>query len=307
VDGVTLASDPPMMGYSADRMTIAGAPPAAGDGKDMPYLVVDEHYFSTVGVALLQGRTFDSRDRAGGNNVAVVSREFARRYFPGQDPIGARVRRESNGHSVEIVGVVADAKYNEIDEDPVPLVYLPLAQNDVPIVTVIARSAGARDIVFRALEAMEPRLVAAGVGTMTLDDALRLSLTLPLTIVWIALAFGLIAIAMSVFGLYSTVFYAVSQRRMEIGIRTTLGASPRDLFAMVLRQTGWLAACGALGGLASGFAVMPLAASVFYGIASVEPVALAGAACGAAAIVIVTTYGVVRPWTQMAAMDLLRQ
>jgi len=307
VDGVTLASDPPMMGYSADHMTLDGAPPPVGRGTDMPYIVVDERYFSTLGITLLQGRAFDSRDRPGGNDVAVVNRTFARRYFPGKDPIGQRVRRESNGHPVEIVGVVADGKYNEIDEDPVAIVYLPLAQNDVPIVTVIARSAGPRDTIILALAEMEPRLVLGGVGAMTLDDALRLSMTLPLTIVWIALAFGVIAIAMSVFGLYSTVFYAVSQRRMEIGIRTTLGASPRDLFGMVLRQTGWLAACGALGGLASGAAAMPIAASVFYGVAGVEPLAMAGAASGAAAIVILTTYGVVRPWTRMAAMDLLRQ
>jgi ABC-type antimicrobial peptide transport system permease subunit len=118
--------------------------------------------------------------------------------------------------------------------------------------------------------------------------------------------FGLIAVAMSVFGLYSTVFYAVSQRRTEIGIRTTLGASPRDLYGLVLRQTGWLTACGAIGGLASGFALMPVAASIFYGIAPVEPFAMIGAACGAAAIVMVTTYSVVKPWTRLAAMDLLR-
>ena len=307
VDGVTLASDAPMMGYSADRMTIGGAPTTTGRGNDMPYLVVDQRYFSTLGITLLQGRTFDSRDGAGRNDVAVVSRTFAHRYFPQQNPIGQRVRRESNGHPVEIIGIVADGKYNEIDEDPVPIVYLPLAQNDVSIVTVIARSAGPRDTVLRALAEMEPRLVVGGVGAMTLDDALRLSMAMPLTIVWIALAFGLVAIAMSVFGLYSTVFYAVSQRRMEIGIRTTLGASPRDLFAMVLRQTGWLAGCGALGGVASGFAIMPFAASVFYGIAPVEPVAMAGAAAGAAVIVIVTSYSIVKPWTRMAAMDLLRQ
>ena len=99
----------------------------------------------------------------------------------------------------------------------------------------------------------------------------------------------------------------VSQRRMEIGIRTALGAAPRDLFGVVMRQTGWLTGCGALGGLASGFAVMPLAASIFYGIAPVEPLAMAGAACGASAIVVITTYGVVRPWTRLTAMDLLRQ
>ncbi len=307
VDGVTLASDPPMAGYSMDHMTIDGAPSVAGRGSEMPYLVVDEHYFFIVGITPLRGRTFDSRDRAGRSDVAVVSRTFARRYFSEQDPIGRRIRRDSNGHPVEIVGIVADAKYNEIDEAPVPIVYLPLAQNDVPIVTVIAKTAGPRDTIVRALGEMEPRIIFGGVGAMTLDDALRLSLTMPLTIVWIALAFGVIAIAMSVFGLYSTVFYAVSQRRTEIGIRTTLGASPRDLFALVLRQTGWLAASGALGGLASAFAVMPLAASVFFGVASVEPLAMTGAACGAAAIVLVTTYGVVRPWTRMPAMDLLRQ
>jgi ABC-type antimicrobial peptide transport system permease subunit len=186
------------------------------------------------------------------------------------------------------------------------MAYLPLAQHDLPIVTVIARSSGPRDAVVIALQEMEPRLVTGGVGVMTLGEALSLSTMLPLTIVWTALAFGTIAIAMSVFGLYSTVFYAISQRRLEIGIRTTLGASPRDLYGMVLRQTGWLAACGAIGGLASGFALMPLAASIFYGITRVEPLAMTGAACGAAAIVVMTTYGVVRPWTRLAAMDLLR-
>ena len=177
----------------------------------------------------------------------------------------------SDGHLVEIIGVVADGKYNEIDEAPMPLIYLPLAQHDVPVVTVIARGSGPRDTVVRALREMDPRIVFGGVGAMTLDDALGLSLALPLTIVWTTLAFGTIAIAMSVFGLYSTVFYAVSQRRMEMGIRTTLGASPRDLFGMVLRQTGRVAAGGALLGLAAGFALTPLCASIFFGIAPVEP------------------------------------
>jgi predicted permease len=306
VDGVTLASDPPMMGYSLDHMTIAGTTPPAGGGSDMPYLVVDDGYFSMLGITLLQGRTFDSRDRVRGNDVAVVSLAFADRYLPGQDPIGRRLRRQSNGRHVEVIGVVADGKYSEIDEDVVPMVYLPLAQNAVAIVTVIAKTRGPRDTVLLALQEMEPRLVPGGVGLLTLDDALRLSTMVPLTIVWMTLSFGLIAIAMAVFGLYSTVFYAVSQRRMEFGIRTTLGASPRDLYAMVLSQTGWLAVCGALGGVAAGFAIMPLAASVFYGIARVELLAMVAAASGAAAILILTTYSVVRPWTRIAAMDLLR-
>ena len=306
VEAVTLASDPPMMGYSMDQMTVDGAPPPAGQrGDDIACLVVDERYFPTLGVGLVQGRAFDSRDRAGRAEVAVVNQTFAHRYFAHGDPLGHHLRRTSDGHLLEIVGVAVDGKYNEVDEAPIPLVYLSLAQHDVPVVSVIARGRSTRDAVVLALSEMDPHIVAT--GAMTLDDALGLSLALPLTIVWTTLVFGTIAIAMSVFGLYSTVFYAVSQRRTEIGIRTTLGASPRDLFTLVLRQTGWIAAGGAVLGLAAAFALTPLSTSVFFGIAPVEPAAMAAAAVGVAALVILTTYNVVRPWTRLAAMDLLRR
>ena len=122
--------------------------------------------------------------------MAVVNRQFARRYSAGQDPIGRRIRRGSDGHLLEIVGLVADGKFGDVDEEPVALVYLPLAQHDVPFVTVIARSGGARDTVVRALEALEPRLVSN--GEMTLQDALRVSMMLPLAIVWTTLGFALL-------------------------------------------------------------------------------------------------------------------
>ena len=306
VDGVTLASDPPMMGYSTDELTIDDAPLVNGHGSDMPYIAVDERYFSTLGVTVLRGRTFDSRDRAGEMDTAVVNETFVHRYFPDREPIGRRVRRIRDRRLFEIVGVVADGKYNEIDEAPVPLMYVSLAQQDPPVVTVIARSNGPRDSVALALGEIEPNIVFGGVGVMTFDEALRLSILLPVTIAWTTLAFGIIAIAMAIFGLYSTVFYGVSQRRRELAIRTALGASPRDLFAMVLRQTSWLAGAGAAVGLASGFAMMPLVAAIFYGIAPVEPVAIGGAAVSVAIVVVLTTYSVIRSWTGMAVMDLLR-
>ena len=104
---------------------------------------------------------------------------------------------------------------------------------------------------------------------------------------------------------YSTVFYAVSQRQMEIGIRTALGATPADLFAMVLRQTGSVAGVGAILGLVAALALTPLATSVFYGIAPVEPQALAAALVLVLALTLATSYAVVRPWTRLAALDLL--
>ena len=121
------------------------------------------------------------------------------------------------------------------------------------------------------------------------------------------IAFGLVAFGLAAIGLYSTVFYAVSQRRMEIGIRTALGATRGDLFALTLKQSGWVSLAGVVAGLAAGLALLPIASSIFYGIGRVEPAVLAGVALVSATITLGTTYLVVRPWTQVAALDLLRR
>ncbi len=142
---------------------------------------------------------------------------------------------------------------------------------------------------------------------MTLDDVLGLSLFLPRTIVWTTMVFGILAFGLAAVGLYSTVFYSVSQRRMEIGIRTALGATPRHLFGLVLRESGWVALAGAVAGLVSGLLLLPLASSIFYGIGSIEPLVLVTVACTSAAIALATTYMVVRPWTRLAVLDLLRR
>jgi putative ABC transport system permease protein len=271
----------------------------------MPYIVVDDRYFSTLGISVQQGRTFDSRDRAGRTEVAVVNQAFVRRHFPDRQPIGQRFRLDSDRHLVEIIGVVADGKYAEIDEGELPFVYLSLAQRHPPVVTVIARLDGPHDAIVRALLEMEPRIVIGGVGMMSLDDALGLSLALPLTIAWTTIAFGAIAVAMSGFGLYSTVFYAVSQRQTEIGIRTALGATPADLFVMIVSQTAKVAGAGTILGLGAALALTPLATSIFYGISPVEPTAIATALLAVAVLTLLTTYAVVKPWTRLAALDLL--
>jgi ABC-type antimicrobial peptide transport system permease subunit len=142
---------------------------------------------------------------------------------------------------------------------------------------------------------------------MTLDDLLGLSLLLPRVIVWTTIAFGLLAVSLAVLGLYSTVFYAVSQRRVEIGIRTALGAAPRDLFALVLRESGWVVLAGAVAGLACGLSLLPVASSIFYGIGRIEPIVLGTVALVSAMIALTTAYLVIRPWTRLAARDLLGQ
>jgi len=112
---------------------------------------------------------------------------------------------------------------------------------------------------------------------------------------------------LAVLGLYSTVFYSVSQRQAEMAIRTALGAQPFDIFATVLRHTAWVAVIGAAVGVGAGLALLPLASSIFFGIGAVEPGVLGGVALISMALALATTYVVARPWTRMASVEILRR
>ena len=308
IEAVTLASDSPLTGYQTDYVVADGDPePANGHGAATPYAVVDDRYFDAIGMTVVAGRTFDSRDDRGRTEVVVVNETLARRHWRGLDPVGRRLRIENGHRLVEVIGVVPDGKYGDIDEGQLPFMYFALAQHYLPDITVIARTNGSRDTLMRGLQDVDPNLTLSGIGILTLEEMLNLSLLLPRVIVWTTIVFGVVAFALAAFGLYSTVFYAVSQRRMEIGIRTALGATQKDLFALTLKRSGWVSLAGAATGLTSGLALLPIASSIFYGIGPVEPIVLVVVAFVSVAIVIAATYFVVKPWTQVAALDLLRR
>jgi putative ABC transport system permease protein len=130
---------------------------------------------------------------------------------------------------------------------------------------------------------------------------------LPRVIVATVTGFGAVTLALAIVGLYSTVFYSVSQRRHEMGIRVALGAQPRDLFMMVLGHTGRVASVGAMIGVAAGSASLPLVTSLFYGIRPVEPMVFAAVAGASVAIALVTAYLAARPWTRMSALEMVRR
>jgi predicted permease len=307
VEAATLASDPPLLGYGTQRASADGAEPLeTGQGAETPYVIVHPSYFETIGMPIVQGRLFDSRDRAGATRVAIVNATLAERWWPGQDPIGRRLRLGDNRHVVEVIGVAPDGKYSDVDEEQRPFIYLPLAQEYAGTLTVIARTTGARDTILRAIGG-RPDVAFGGIGPIALADLLEISTLLPRTIVWTTIVFAGLALGLATFGLYSTVFYSVSQRRREIGIRTALGATPGDLLRLVLRDSGWVALLGAGVGVGVGLLLLPVAASIFYGIDGAEPAVLVGVSLLCAGLTVLTSYVVVRPWTRSAALELLRR
>jgi predicted permease len=310
VEAVSLVDGPPLgNGFGRDHVFLEQeTPDRAGGGAETRYSVVDDRYFSTLGIALLSGRTFSSADRNGAPEVVIINATMARLHWAGRDPVGQRLRIANGNRLVHVIGVVADGKYEDVEEAQRPFMYLALDQHYLPDIVAIARTRNSRpaaDIVARVLRESEPNLVFGGLGFMTLDRLLALELFLPRTIVVIVIAFGALTLAIAIVGLYSVVFYSVSQRRHEMGIRVALGAQPRDLFAIVFRRTAGVAAVGAALGMAVGGAVLPLVtASLFYGVRPLEP-AVIGAAVGvSAAVALVTAYLAARPWTRMSALDL---
>jgi len=311
VEAVALADNPPLLGAPRDFVVRDGDPlPLNGHGMPIPYALVDDAYFATLGIGVLGGRTFDSRDRPDRPEAIVVNATMAQRLWPGQEAIGRRLRIENGNRLVQVIGIVADGKYEDLSEPQLPFMYFALSQHYLHDVTTIARTSAAhppaRDALARALSDLDPHIALGGVGLLTLDDILALLSVLPRLVMTTMTVVGLVALALAVLGLYSTVFYSVTQRRTEIAVRIALGAQPRDLFSLVLRQTGWVALGGAGVGVIAGVALLPLASSFFYGVAPVEAGVVAGVAVACVAIALGTTYLVTRPWTRLGSIEVMR-
>ncbi len=321
VEAVTLASNEPLAGYLRERVLDADGRPWPAPQETTPLIVVDANYFAAIDMPILAGRSFDTRDRQGSEDVVMVNATMARRMWPDRNAVDEHLRIGSDHRLARVVGVVPDSKFDDLTESPLPAMYLPLAQRYVPDINVIMRS---------SKEQSELKMLDAGVhetatmpiaqamldlggpslawnGGATLDDLIRMSLLLPRAIVAVSIGFGALTLALALFGLYSTVFYSVNQRRMEMGIRIAIGAQPLDVFTAVLRHTARVAAIGTVVGVAAGQALLPLASSILYGIGKVEPAVLMEVALVAAAVALLTTYAVARPWMRAAVADLLRR
>jgi putative ABC transport system permease protein len=226
--------------------------------------IVSPQYFAAIGVALRQGRAFDSRDVAGGERVAIVSETYVRQAWPdGTSPIGRRIGWATLDQPMTVVGVAADIRLSPTIA-PSPHVYMPYTQvaGFLPEQLVARGTLGDAqtiDAVRRAVWAVDPLQPIANVRTM--DDLLwrllgrrRFQLTL-----WAG--FALVAVSLAMVGVYGVVSYLVRQSTKEIGIRLALGASPAALRWLVLRQGAWVGA----GGIAAGLVLAYWSASVVRG------------------------------------------
>jgi predicted permease len=242
---------------------------------------VSPSYFEAMRIPLLRGRSFEAQDRDGAPPVVIVNEVLARSFWPNQEPLGKRIEK-LDGRTFEVIGVAKTGKYDTLGEEALPFVYLPLDQSDgyrseltFHIRTKIPPER-LLDTFRRQLVALNPALTVFDVETM--NEHLADSLLLVRMGAILLSVFGGLALALASLGLYGLIGYLVRQRTREMGIRMALGANPRNLLKLVLKQGVRLTLRGAAVGSAFGFGISVLIASQLYGVTAVDIATLAGVA-----------------------------
>lgn len=286
VDAAAQLSVVPGLGWGSNRnVDVPGEAPRGGAPASRLTNIngVSDGYFATMGTPLRSGRDFDNRDRRGTQPVAIVNEEFARRFFGGRDPVGRVFRLESGGAwgpPIEVIGLAADSKYENVRDSFDAIAYLPIDQQQEGVTTpyfMIHSRAELSDAVAAA------RSAVAGYDPQAIIDFLphqrRIGESMVRERLMAALTgfFGFLAVTLAVMGLYGVISFWVTKRRTEIGIRVALGATRRQVVTHVVRETALLAGAGLVLGLGLAVLVGRAAQSQLFGVEPDDPMTLAAA------------------------------
>jgi predicted permease len=242
---------------------------------------VSRHFLGTTGIALLDGRDFATTDTDKSPAVAIVNQTFVRQFLHGSNPIGQYFGYDAaNDHRFQIVGVVKDARVNDIRESAPPMIYHSLAQDLIDVESLEVRTYGdpARLIsdVRRAVRSVDASLPIGGVATLA--EQVGNNLGQQRLIARLTTIFGVLALSLACLGLYGVMSYTVARRTGELGIRLALGASRNAVLWIVLRQALGVLGAGVVAGLLLSFLAGRTVTSLLFGLSPYDPATLLGAA-----------------------------
>lgn len=272
---------------------VAGQPPR----DPMHRTIVEVHpsspsFFNAMGMTLKRGRLFtESENRRDGHQVLLINEEAARRYFPGQDPVGKEITlgvsyneilvpADTNGVHGEIVGIVGDVKQRGLSEDLFPMVYVPYNVLPGALNSIVVRStspAGAVETAIRTqVRAVDANLPVVGLNTMS--EVVAQSVATPRFYMMTLAAFAGIALLLAAIGIYGVISFTVAQRSRELGIRIALGATRERVIGKVLGEGLTLTLAGVAIGLVAAFGLTRLISTMLFGVAAVDAVTFSGVA-----------------------------
>jgi predicted permease len=310
VESVSWASNMPLFARPVTGLQIEGRPQQSSIERLTTIVnTVDDGYFQTTGISIQKGREFTELDRATSLPVAVVNEKLARDYWPGENAVGKRIRVPGEQRLRQIVGVARIANYSSWGEPPQLCVYIPLAQNHLPAMTLYVRSQGDPaqiiDSVRREISAADSQVLVNGIrtGRQVADGSLfqaRIGVVL-------LSVFGLLALGLASIGLYGILAYAVNQRQREIGLRMALGASQSTVMQLILKQGMTIVSVGVAIGFVAALLVSRVLSRMLYGVGATDPVSLIAAASVLGGVALLACYVPARWATRVDPLVALRQ
>ena len=296
-----------------DGLTIEGRPQPAGGENVLTaqFRVVSTDYFRALRIPLLKGRHFDEHDTGEAQGVMIVDETFARRYFPGEDPLGKRVDEQGSltpkGY-LTVVGVVAAVRHTSLDADPKPMMYVPSEQSPwhTMALTVRARTdpAALASAVRSEVAAVDPDVPLSKVGT--LEEVFDRAVAPQRFNTLLLAAFAAAAVILAAVGIYGVIAYSVTQRSHEMGVRIALGAQGSDILRLVVGQAMAMTLLGVALGIAFALALTRTMKAMLFEVSPSDPAIFASVALLLTLVALAASYFPARRATKVDPLLALR-
>jgi predicted permease len=293
---------------------VEGRPPEPKSSwKPLVWTQVAGDYFQAMGIALIRGRYFNAQDRAGAGPVAIVNETLAQRYWPGENPVGKRLKgfdpRGKHDDWVTVVGEVKDTRSGGLDKAPFSEIYEAQAQSGEQLGNLVVRTASdpaplaaaARSLIHQA------NSLATVPSIETMEQLLDLQLMQRRFETWLIAVFSAMALALAALGVFAVMHYSVTAKRSEIGIRMALGARAGDIVRLILNQGTQVALTGVAAGTIIAMWSTGAIRGMLYQVRATDPLTFLGAALTLIAVALLACYGPAHRASRIDPMTALRQ
>jgi predicted permease len=297
----------------AGEVVVEGYTPKSREDAMISFNNVSDGYFETIGTSIVGGRDFNRLDTSTSMKVAIVSQSMARKYFGAANALGRHFRLQ-NGNTpnapVEIIGIVKDAKYGSLRDEPSPFAFIPWSQGGTPgpLTGFELRTAGSPTGLISGVKAVIARVNPdVSIEFQTLAGKVDNSIQRETLLATLSGFFGVLTLLLSTIGLYGVMSYNVARRRNEIGIRLALGAEQSRVLRMVLSEVVILIAIGLIVGFGMALATAQMVASFLYGLQPNNPWTLGAASALLAMVAVIAGYLPARRASRLDPMTALRE
>jgi macrolide transport system ATP-binding/permease protein len=286
--------------------------PYHGEHYEVDERHVSPGYLPALKVSLLRGRFFAEDDDGTKPGVAVINDSLARKFFPGEDPVGQKIANDEGGRDTEweIVGVVSDVHEGALDAEVAPTEYFPLNQTGDSSFTLVVRTRQDATALLpelvRMLHQINPNLGVSDEGTLLAKIGGTQAALLHRFAACLIAGFAGVALVLGVVGLYGVTAYSVSQRTREIGVRMALGAQRNAVYGLVMRQAGWLTVTGLALGLAGAVGAATLIRKMLFGVVAWDAATLAAVAAVLGATAMAASFVPARRAASVDPVEALR-